>query len=383
MSINKVIYDGKTLIDISDSTVTSDNLDEGLIAYSSDGKRVVGTKMNLEDRSKRKLIFIGDSYGDGYTPDGNTTGWCDRLKNKLVNCHFSADNIYINHKGGASFSNPSNNYLTLLKGIETQVGNKKMVTDILIGGGCNELAYRGQDDVVKSKINALISYVQSTYPNAIIHFAPFGVDFKNSGNQYGLKYDMLPIYRNIATYNNKPFSVVPGAENILSFENMMATDWFHPNDWGQESIAEYLKGYILGTGSNCIDRRQLSTRLNGGTFNGTIYGQCLGDINIYRIIFDEPVNNLNSNGYNAFKLYAPRHVSDFPWRAPNIGTQHATCIITSNGRNYDVPVVFNVWSNTYELYMQLKQTGPNNSGRMNYSNITKIQLDVWLIAENV
>lgn len=70
------------------------------------------------------------------------------------------------------------------------------------------------------------------------------------------------------------------------------------------------------------------------------------------------------------------------WRAPNIGTQHATCIITSNGKNYDVPVVFNVWSDTYELYMQLKQTGPNNSGRMNYSNITKIQLDVWIIAEN-
>lgn len=113
MSINKVIYDGKTLIDISDSTVTDDNIEEGLIAYSGDGKRVVGTKMNLENRSKRKLIFIGDSYGDGYTPDGSYTGWCDRLKNKLVNCHFSADNIYINHKGGASFSNPSNNYLTL------------------------------------------------------------------------------------------------------------------------------------------------------------------------------------------------------------------------------------------------------------------------------
>lgn len=68
MSINKVIYNGKTLIDISDSTVTDDNIEEGLIAYSGDGKRVVGTKMNLENRSKRKLIFIGDSYGDGYTP---------------------------------------------------------------------------------------------------------------------------------------------------------------------------------------------------------------------------------------------------------------------------------------------------------------------------
>lgn len=345
-------------------------------------KETVDIKSSMPISSKG-YIFIGDSYGQGQTPQGYITGWCERLKSKLVNCHANADNIFFNCRGGASFSNPENNYLALLKGVENNISNKNIITDVLIGGGCNELAYRGQDDVVKSNINTLISYVQNTYPNAIIHFAPIGVDFINTSNQYRLKYDMLPIYKTIATYTNKPFVVVPGAENILSFENMMATDWFHPNDWGQESIAEYLKGYILGTGSNCIDSRQLSTRLNGGTFNGTIFGQCLGDINIYRIIFDEPVNNLNSNGYGAFKLYAPRNVCDFPWRAPNIGTQHATCIITSNGKNYDVPVVFNIWSDTYELYMQLKQTGPNNSGRMNYSNITKIQLDVWLIAENV
>lgn len=230
MSINKVIYNGKTLIDISDSTVTDDNIEEGLIAYSGDGKRVVGTKMNLEDRSKRKLIFIGDSYGDGYTPDGSETGWCDRLKSKLVNCHFTANNIYINHKGGASFSNPSNNYLTLLKGLESQVNNKKMVTDVLIGGGYNELAYGDKADTVKSNIDTLISYVQSTYPNAIVHFAPFGVAFKNRNNQFALRYKLMPAYITKACYKNQPFVVIPGAENILSFENMMSSDGIHPND---------------------------------------------------------------------------------------------------------------------------------------------------------
>lgn len=380
MSINKVIYDGKTLIDISDSTVTSDNLDEGLIAYSSDGKRVVGTKMNLEDRSKRKLIFIGDSYGDGYTPDGSYTGWCDRLKNKLVNCHFSADNIYINHKGGASFSNPSNNYLTLLKGV--QVSNKKMVTDVLIGGGYNELAYGDQASTVKSNIDTLISYVQSTYPNAIVHFAPFGVAFKNRNNQFALRYKLMPAYTAKACYKNQPFVVVPGAENILSFENMMSSDGIHPNEWGLEYIAEYLKGYILGTGSSAIDKRQLSVSLNGGTFNGTIYGQCLGDINIYRIIFDEPVNNLNSNGASGFKLYTPVRTNAFPWRAPNMGYTDANAIIQANGGFFDVPVKFNV-NNSNELYMQIKQCNSAHNNYQSYSNITQIQLDAWIIAENM
>lgn len=382
MSVNKVVYDGKTLIDISDSTVTSDTLDEGLIAYSRDGKRVVGTKMNLEDRSKRKLILIGDSYGDGYTPDGHETGWCDRLKNKLVNCHFSADNIYINHKGGASFSNPSNDYLTLLKGVEAQVGNKKMVTDVLIGGGYNELPYGDQETKVKGCIDTLISYVQDTYPNAVVHFAPFGVAFKNRNNQFALRYKLMPAYISKACYMNQPFMLVPGAENILSFENMMSSDGIHPNAWGLECIAEHLKGYILGTGSSAIDKRQLGVGLNGGTFTGTIYGQCLGDINIYRIMFDSSVNHLNSNGINGFKLYTPVRTNAFPWRAPNMGYTDANAIIYANGGFFDVPVKFYVTNNN-ELYMQFKQCNSAHNNYQSYSNITQIQLDAWIIAENM
>lgn len=382
MSINKVIYNKKTLIDISDSTVNADNIEEGLIAYSGDGKRVVGTKMNLEDRSKRKLIFIGDSYGDGYTPDGNTTGWCDRLKNKLVNCHFSAGNIYINHKGGASFSNSSNSFLTLLKGVESQVSNKKMVTDVLIGGGYNELAYADKIDTVKSNIDTLISYVQNTYPNAIVHFAPFGVAFKDRNNQFALKYKLMPAYTTKACYKNQPFVLVPAAENILSFENMMSSDGIHPNEWGLENIAEYLKGYILGTGSSAMDKRQLSVSLNGGTFTGTMYGQSLGDINIYRIMFNSSVKNLNSNGVNGFKLYSPRIGDAFPWRAPNMGYTDANAIIQANGGFFDVPVKFNV-NNSNELYMQIKQCNSAHNNYQSYSNITQIQLDAWIIAENM
>ena len=380
MSINKVIYNGKTLIDISDSTVTDDNIEEGLIAYSGDGKRVVGTKMNLENRSKRKLIFIGDSYGDGYTPDGNATGWCDRLKNKLVNCHFSADNIYINHKGGASFSNPSNNYLTLLKGV--QVSNKKMVTDILIGGGYNELPYGDQTTKVKGCIDTLISYVQSTYPNAVVHFAPFGVAFKNRDNQYALKYKLLPMYKTKAINTHQPFLTVTGAENILSFRNMMSSDGIHPNNWGLENIAEYLKGYLTGTGSNSMDKRQLSIKMNGGTFTGTIYGQSFGDMNIYRLMFDNSVKNLNSNGVNGFKIYSPTNGDSFPWRAPNIGFQGTMAVIQANGGFYDVPVKFNVTSGN-ELYMQFKQCNSAHNNYQSYSNITQIQLDAWIIAENM
>ena len=42
MSINKVVYDGRTLIDISDSTLTADDLLQGLVAYNKAGERIIG-----------------------------------------------------------------------------------------------------------------------------------------------------------------------------------------------------------------------------------------------------------------------------------------------------------------------------------------------------
>ena len=46
MAINKVIYEGETLMDITDSTVTSDNLGHGVVAYAANGERIVGTATN-------------------------------------------------------------------------------------------------------------------------------------------------------------------------------------------------------------------------------------------------------------------------------------------------------------------------------------------------
>lgn len=41
--VNKVVYGGQTLIDISDTTATADKILEGYTAYGADGSRLVGT----------------------------------------------------------------------------------------------------------------------------------------------------------------------------------------------------------------------------------------------------------------------------------------------------------------------------------------------------
>lgn len=51
MPVNKVVYGTKTVMDISDSTVTPENLDEGVTAYDATGTKITGTRavMNPSD----------------------------------------------------------------------------------------------------------------------------------------------------------------------------------------------------------------------------------------------------------------------------------------------------------------------------------------------
>lgn len=43
MGVNRVIYGGKTLVDMTDATVTPSTVLEGYIAYGANGTRIVGT----------------------------------------------------------------------------------------------------------------------------------------------------------------------------------------------------------------------------------------------------------------------------------------------------------------------------------------------------
>ena len=56
MGISKVEYDNETLIDISDDTITPENLAEGLTAHNSNGDRITGTFPMGEVDTQAELI---------------------------------------------------------------------------------------------------------------------------------------------------------------------------------------------------------------------------------------------------------------------------------------------------------------------------------------
>ena len=119
------------------------------------------------DRSRRtfdfngKTICIGDSYGEGYNPDGNVTGWPTLLKGYLG---LTDDNFFSNSLGGAGFVNGTT-FTTLL----TQTShhfNDEDVTNVIVCGGFND-TNKTETDL----INAIFNFKKQAnviYPNAQI-----------------------------------------------------------------------------------------------------------------------------------------------------------------------------------------------------------------------
>lgn len=59
MSINKVVYGGKTLIDLTGDTVTADKLLSGITAHGKDGELVTGTcafDVNSNDATEKAKL---------------------------------------------------------------------------------------------------------------------------------------------------------------------------------------------------------------------------------------------------------------------------------------------------------------------------------------
>lgn len=68
MAISKVVYGGRTLIDISDSTIDPSNVLSGVVGYGADGSQIVGTATIQSFLAKCKrvdIVLSASGWSDG------------------------------------------------------------------------------------------------------------------------------------------------------------------------------------------------------------------------------------------------------------------------------------------------------------------------------
>lgn len=208
----------------------------------------------------KKFVFVGDSYADGYTGEGQNTAWQTIVKTKLG----LSDSQYIStHRGGFGFGRPSEyNYYSLINALS----DDDTVTDIVIGGSYNDNPYTEQE--ITSGIANVRTLCHTKFPNAKLHIAFFGWT-TNANAKTNLQYT-YQYYKN----GCEAFSDIDFMKNtqyaLHDYSNMFASDGVHPNQTGQYAIANAVYDCLVSGSANIYYRRGFGfTPVNDGYLSGT------------------------------------------------------------------------------------------------------------------
>lgn len=223
--------DGENLVAITGTTLVAEIIPDyalSALATAIDGRcdAIEEDIAELQEPPK-KFLFVGDSYADGYTPDGDVTPWQAIIKTKLG----LADSQYVTtHQGGFGFGRPAEyNYYTLISAL----ANDSDITDIVIGGGYNDNGSSLVD--ITSGITNVYNLCKTKFPNAKLHIAFIGWS-KNANAKTALQTTYVYYKRGCEGIADIDFMI--NTEYALhAYFSQYSSDGIHPNLAGQTAIA--------------------------------------------------------------------------------------------------------------------------------------------------
>lgn len=217
---------------------TSVELTKQMQELSSD----TDTKLNeLKESLKDRYVLIGDSYMEGYTPDGNVESFAYKLKRML---NAQDDDFIISYYGGVGFVNTVDDktYKTLTQEAYNNTTNPETITHVIYAGGYNDSPYTSEK--IQTAINECYTKMHELFPNAVMYLANIGSTFKNHEVLWHLHDNVQHSY-DYAGGLGKVCSL-GYIGNALHERDMMASDGKHPTEWGQLVIATALSYKLRG-----------------------------------------------------------------------------------------------------------------------------------------
>lgn len=217
-------------------TVAADNtlIGERLPNYyiNSINTEITNINNEIETLTNKKWIFIGDSYSEGYSPDGTVTSWSTILKSYLG---LDNNHCLIVDAGGAGFANTSNKYEDMINNLTSDTE----VTDILIAGGYNDLSY-GKSSIITG-MTTCKTLINQKFPNAKIHVAFIGGSINEIHGEIYLKKSYY-----IEGCNSLHINYLPNLEFVLFNSLLFSSDGIHPNQNGQDALGNALYQALNG-----------------------------------------------------------------------------------------------------------------------------------------
>ena len=366
--INADVPDGYNIIEL---TETENLVAEKMADANLNGAitRISTLEDEVETITAKKWLVIGDSYSQGYSPDGNTSSWSVQLQTLLGldNNHYSKHDY-----GGASFGN-SGAYLynTILQGLD----DDDEVTDILIAGGYNDITI-SRTNIVNG-IATVKTTCASKFPNAKIHCAFIGGTMLDHHGQIHLA---KTYYED--GFNAYQIDYYPNLEFIMYSEENFASDGIHPNQTGQTKIARGLYQAINGEFSYSKFADLTIKVADGNMFAGNdIPLHLYSNNNTTYLSHYSGVTYLNSSSFN---LPTDRYlnIGKIQSRYGVVGTQYysnmlldiGNVIIHATGGYYNCPCRVTIDKDSIVKLYILPMINDSHNNYQAIEGITQVQL---------
>ena len=232
----------------------------------------------------KKILFIGDSYCEGYSHDGNNDGWawhCGQYLGLTGTKHNSSnynntgttdassnDDFERIYRGGAKFYSSTANTGYTFKELLTEAHDNRfpnyIFSDIICCGGYNDRENTQAN--IESAIADFITQAKTYYPYAKIYIGH--ISYNKQGDPTGdanttgyisnwttyrnnLKTITLPAYRNCIKYGaNYLYNV----EYALNETGLTFSDGYHPNDYGNQCIGKAVAEAFLSGKAEITDK---------------------------------------------------------------------------------------------------------------------------------
>ena len=263
----------------------------------------LGNRITQTEHIGRVCVLIGDSYGEGYTPDGTVDGWCARAANYLSQAGIVAKYGY---RGGAGLSNDY--FLAKLQNVINSMSDAEKIRcdTVVIAGGFNDSNASSVNDGAKKIAN----YIRDNLPNAkcILSFVGKCVTGRTTGAHVNATMENVinawKLWGNAAGLNGMGWDT--GAIGTLNQADMFSSDYVHPNSTGLLQIAKRIASLVCHGAADDAYRQFVIRANEWQNGDATVYNakQVLGSID-YRGICNGLMFDTAASPMQEFRFSTP------------------------------------------------------------------------------
>lgn len=328
---------------------------------------------------KRRVVIISDSYGAGWTPDGDTTGFPSLVQQEM---EIPNEDFFQFNKGGARFGIEEGSeyaFDTVLLNALPSITSKDTISDIIFAGGFND--HGADKNAITAGIARCRQLIRQNFNLNSVNVYLFAIGYHCINPE--IREQLGKIYRECYARSGWAYSQVT---KTICMEPYWASDGYHPLQICQNKIANVITSILNGGyNANMATAADFSPIMNNNAQKGTLFTQPTEDSFISTVFsnstficnFPTPIT-INRNSWTKIAdITSPLPLSNTNDNSHRIEYTSPAILSLSNSTFADGVFRFMLKQEnrtTYGLYISLFALNATKDNYASYTNVSEVQI---------